>query len=248
MIGPEAVGELGFARVDIGRGRRRGHPEAVFCEGKTTAEVVAIAESLTGAGAVNVLATRAPDETLHALRTAFPGAVVHERARLAVLAPVARRGAGRVEVVCGRPADEPAAEEAALVAEAMGSRVVRRYDAPAHDPAALPGWLRGQDGPGADVGVYVVADGTGGALPTLVSGLVDRMVIALPTSAGGKLTGKAALLSALNACSPGVVAVNIDNGYGAGYAAHLVNAGSPGGGLPGMAVTGTNSAGARGEA
>lgn len=219
MTTPEAVDELGFARVDLGRGRRRGHPEAVFCEGKTTAEVVAIARSLTGAGATNVLATRASRETLHALRAAFPGAVVHERARLAVLAPVARNGTGRVAVVCGRPGDEPAAEEAALVAEAMGSRVVRRYDAPAHDPSALPGWLREQEAPE----VFVVADGTGGALPTLVSGLVDRMVIALPTSAGGALPGRAALLSALNACSPGVVVVNIDNGYGAGYSAHLVN-------------------------
>lgn len=219
MTTPEAVDELGFARVDLGRGRRRGHPEAVFCEGKTTAEVVAIARSLTGAGATNVLATRASRETLHALRAAFPGAVVHERARLAVLAPVARNGAGRVAVVCGRPGDEPAAEEAALVAEAMGSRVVRRYDAPAHDPSALPAWLREQEAPE----VFVVADGTGGALPTLVSGLVDRMVIALPTSAGGALPGRAALLSALNACSPGVVVVNIDNGYGAGYSAHLVN-------------------------
>lgn len=218
----DAVDELGFARVDIGRGRRRGHPEAVYCEGKTVAEVVAIAESLIGSGATNVLATRAPRETLDALRAAFPGTVVHERARLAVLSPVARSGAGRVDVVCGRPEDEPAAEEAALVAEAMGSRVVRRYDAPVHDPAALPGWLSEQDAPG----VFVVADGTGGALPTLVSGLTERMVIALPTSAGGELPGRAALLSALNSCSPGVVAVNIDNGYGAGYAAHLINGGA----------------------
>ncbi|MFI0366281.1 AIR carboxylase family protein [Actinomadura sp. 1N219] len=214
------VDELGFARVDIGRGRRRGHPEAVYCEGKTVAEVVAIAESLIGSGAVNVLATRADAETLDALRAAFPGTVVHERARLAVLAPVAVSGTGRVEIVCGRPEDEAAAEEAALVAEAMGSRVVRRYDAPVHDPAALPDWLREQDAPG----VFVVADGTGGALPTLVSGLTDRMVVALPTSAGGDQAGQAALLSALNSCSPGVVVVNIDNGYGAGYAAHLVNA------------------------
>ncbi|TYB49590.1 AIR carboxylase family protein [Actinomadura chibensis] len=216
----DAVEELGFARVDIGRGRRRGHPEAVYCEGKTVAEVVAIARSLVGSGAENVLATRASAETLGALRAAFPGAVVHERARLAVLAPVSRPGAGRVDVVCGRPEDEPAAEEAALVAEAMGSRVVRRYDAPVHDPAALPGWLGEQDPPA----VFVVADGTGGALPTLVSGLVDRMVIALPTAAGGAPAGRAALLSALNSCSPGVVAVNIDNGYGAGYAAHMINA------------------------
>ncbi|MFC4052552.1 1-(5-phosphoribosyl)-5-amino-4-imidazole-carboxylate carboxylase [Actinomadura syzygii] len=223
----DAVEELGFARVDIGRGRRRGHPEAVYCEGKTVAEVVAIARSLVGSGAENVLATRASDETLGALRAAFPGTVVHERARLAVLAPAARSGTGRVDVVCGRPEDEPAAEEAALVAEAMGSRVVRRYDAPVHDPAALPGWLGlglglglgEQDAPA----VFVVADGTGGALPTLVSGLVDRMVIALPTSAGGALPGRAALLSALNSCSPGVVAVNIDNGYGAGYSAHMIN-------------------------
>ncbi|RFS87191.1 1-(5-phosphoribosyl)-5-amino-4-imidazole-carboxylate carboxylase [Actinomadura spongiicola] len=217
----EAVEELGFARVDIGRGRRRGHPEAVYCEGKTVAEVVAIAESLIGSGATNVLATRANRETRDALRSAFPGTVVHERARLVVLAPVAGPGVGRVDVVCGRPEDEAVAEEAALVAEAMGSRVVRRYDAPVHDPAVLPGWLREQDAPG----VFVVADGTGGALPTLVSGLTDRMVIALPTSAGGELPGRAALLSALNSCSPGVVVVNIDNGYGAGYAAHLINGG-----------------------
>ncbi|MGH3239688.1 MAG: AIR carboxylase family protein [Spirillospora sp.] len=214
------VDELGFARVDIGRGRRRGHPEAVYCEGKTVAEVVAIAASLIGSGAVNVLATRADVETLDALRAAFPGTVVHGRARLAVLAPVAVSGVGRVDVVCGRPEDEAAAEEAALVAEAMGSCVVRRYDAPVHDPAALPGWVREHDAPG----VYVVVDGTGGALPTLVSGLTDRMVVALPTSAGGGQAGQAALLSALNSCSAGVVVVNIDNGYGAGYAAHLVNA------------------------
>ncbi|GAA4239683.1 nickel pincer cofactor biosynthesis protein LarB [Actinomadura meridiana] len=218
----DAVDELGFARVDIGRGRRRGHPEAVYCEGKTVAEVVAIAESLIGSGATNVLATRASRETLDALRAAFPGTVVHDRARLAVLAPVAVSGMGRVDVICARPEDEPAAEEAALVAETMGSRVVRRYDAPVHNPGVLPTWLHQQHRPG----VFVVADGTGGALPTLVSGLTDRMVVALPTSAGGELPGRAALLSALNSCSPGVVVVNIDNGYGAGYAAHLINRGA----------------------
>ncbi|QKW38675.1 nickel pincer cofactor biosynthesis protein LarB [Actinomadura sp. NAK00032] len=216
------MSELGFARVDLDRGRRRGYPEAVFCEGKTVPEVVAIAASLVGAGTANVLATRASAATLAALADAFPDAVVHERARLAVLNPDSRSRTGNVAVVCGRPEDEPAAEEAALVADAMGSRVSRWYGAPVDDPAALPGWLDEHERPRA----FVVADGTGGALPTLVSGLVEQTVVALPTSSGGDFAGRAALLSALNSCSPGVVTVNIDNGFGAGYAAHLINAGA----------------------
>ena len=217
------MSDLGFARVDLDRGRRRGYPEAVFCEGKTVPEVVAIAASLVGSGAANVLATRASTATLAALTDAFPDAMVHERARLAVLNPDRRRSrTGNVAVVCGRPEDEPAAEEAALVADAMGSRVSRWYGAPVDDPAALPGWLDEHERPRA----FVVADGTGSALPTLVSGLVEQMVVALPTSSGGDFAGRAALLSALNSCSPGVVAVNIDNGFGAGYAAHLINAGA----------------------
>ncbi|SNS92555.1 hypothetical protein SAMN05443665_1012117 [Actinomadura meyerae] len=214
--------DLGFARVDVDRGRRRGHPEAVFCEGKTVPEVVAIAANLVESGAANVLATRASTAALAALADAFPDAVVHERARLAVLNPDGRARTGDIAVVCGRPEDEPAAEEATLVAEAMGSRASRRYGAPVDDPAALPGWLDERERPR----VFVVADGTGGALPTLVSGLVEQMVVALPTSSGGDFAGHAALLSALNSCSPGVVAVNIDNGFGAGYAAHLINAGA----------------------
>ncbi|HEX2314961.1 MAG TPA: nickel pincer cofactor biosynthesis protein LarB [Thermomonospora sp.] len=217
-----AFEDLGFARVDLDRVRRRGHPEAIFCQGKTPREVVSIAASLVGAGGVNVLATRASRATLDALRAAFPDARICERARLAVLSPATVPRTGRVAVVAWRPEDEPVAEEAALVADAMGSHVERRFAAPLDDPARMPGWTAGLGDPGA----VIVADGTGGALASVVAGLVRCVVVALPTSAGGAMPGSAALLSALNSCSPGVVVVNIDNGYGAGYAAHLVNMGT----------------------
>ncbi len=212
--------DIGFARVDHDRIRRRGFPEAIFAPGKTTLQVLFIAESLLAKGATNVLVTRATGEVLDALAGRFPEAWVVPEARLCVLNPTPRPAVGRVVVAAWRPEDRPAAEEAAVTAEVMGSAVARRLDAPFRQPDRFPEWVESLDDPR----VVVAADGGGGALVSVLAGLARCLVIALPTSAGSPWNGMPALLSGLNSCVPGVVAVNIDNGFGAGYAAHVINA------------------------
>jgi NCAIR mutase (PurE)-related protein len=211
---------LGFARVDHDRVRRRGYPETIFAAGKTCVEILAIARSLVRSGAGNVLVTRASGEALELLAASFADAVVVPEAGLCVLNPIRRPGIGSVAVVAHRPEDVPVAEEAAHTAEAMGSAVRRAFDAPFSTPGLLPAWFAGLGSPR----VVVVAQGGGGALASVIAGLARCVVVAVPTSAGSALGGLPAMLSALNCCAPGVVVVNVDNGFGAGYTAHLVNA------------------------
>jgi NCAIR mutase (PurE)-related protein len=211
---------LGFARVDHDRLPRRGYPETIFAAGKTQVEILAIARSLVRSGASNVLVTRASSEALDMLAASFSGAVVVPEAGLCVLNPVRRPGIGSVAVVAHRPEDVPVAEEAAHTAEAMGSAVHRAFDAPFSTPQRFPAWFAGLQSPR----VIVVAQGGGGALASVIGGLAGCVVVAVPTSAGSALGGLPSMLSALNCCAPGVVVVNVDNGFGAGYTAHLVNA------------------------
>ena len=213
--------DLGFACIDTGRLHRRGLPEVIFCPGKTSDQVVKIVRALKEAGQ-NVFATRASPEQYAAVRKAFPKAVYHELPRaitLDVLPP--EEPVGMVAVVCAGTSDIPVAEEAALTAERMRARVIRVYDV---GVAGLHRLLRHVDTL-RSARALVVAAGMEGALPSVVGGLVDRPIIAVPVSTGygTSMKGVAALLAMLNTCVPGISVVNIDNGFGAGVAAAMVN-------------------------
>jgi NCAIR mutase (PurE)-related protein len=221
MSGRESVGfeDLGFARVDYDRPRRRGYPEAIFCPGKNVDQILGIADSLMRSGAKNILATRASPEILEALAGAFSDTLVVSQAHLCILNPQFASGVGSVAVMARRPEDIAVSEEAAFTAEAMGSCVTRRFDAPLGSVEALPEWVASLASPN----VVVAVDGQGGALPSVIAGLTSSLVVAIPTSAGSQLRGIPSLLAMLNTCVPGVVTVNIDNGFGGGYAAHVIN-------------------------
>jgi NCAIR mutase (PurE)-related protein len=220
--------DLGDARVDHHRSLRSGLPEVIFAQGKTQQQTVAIFQSLLGDG-VDVLATRVDPETAKELLRRFPRAVHHPAARAVSLRQTAaprenfgRQGAGegRIAVVCAGTSDVPVAEEAAVTAETFGAQVMRIYDA---GVAGLHRLLAArEDLLAADV--VVVCAGMEGALPSVVGGLVGVPVIAVPTSVGygGSFGGATALLGMLNSCSPNVVVVNIDNGFGAAYSAVLI--------------------------
>lgn len=212
--------DLGFARVDHHRALRGGAPEAVFCQGKTPAQVVAILSRLLEHHA-NVVATRADADVAAAVAAAGLPHVYHAVARLIVGRPERGEDAGLIAVAAAGTADLPVAEEAALVAEALGNRVERIYDcgvAGLHRLLASRHLL-------TEANVVVAVAGMEGALPSVIGGLVDRPVIAVPTSVGygASFGGIAALLAMLNSCAPGVSVVNIDNGYGAGHQASQIN-------------------------
>ena len=216
-----AVADLGFARVDLDRHRRRGMPEVIFSSGKTPEQVVQIIGAMQ-AGRQNVLATRASPELFAAVARAFPEAVYHQAARCITVDFVAQPPpAGRICVVCAGTSDLPVAEEACLAAERMGARVERLYDV---GVAGLHRLLPHLEALRAARAVIVVA-GMEGALPSVIGGLIDRPIIAVPTSVGYglNLQGVAALLAMLNTCVPGIAVVNVDNGFGAGVAAALIN-------------------------
>ena len=207
------------ATLDHDRRRRLGHPEVVFGQGKTPEQIGAIAERLF-AQSGRVLITRADEPAQEHLRARFPRAHVNARARIVRLGP-APRALGRVAVVAAGTADLPVAEEAIETLSALGSRVDRIADvgvAGLHRLVARTPLLR-------RARVAVVVAGMEGALPSVVAGLVARPVIAVPTSVGygAHFRGLAPLLAMLNSCAPGITVVNIDNGFGAGYAAHLIN-------------------------
>lgn len=228
-ITPEAAAErlaalpfedLGFAKLDHHRSLRGGLPEVIFAAGKTPAQVAAIFERLAASG-VSVLVTRATEEHAAAVRSIAPRAEWNPLART-----VARRSAetptlaGRIAVVCAGTSDLPVAEEAALTAELFGATVTRISDvgvAGLHRLLAQLEPLRAAD-------VVICCAGMEGALPSVVGGLVGVPVIAVPTSIGygASFGGVAALLGMLNACSPNITVVNIDNGFGAAYVATLI--------------------------
>ncbi len=214
--------DLGFAKIDTHREIRRGIPEAVYCPGKTPEQIVAIVKRMVEARSLAV-ATRASREIYDRIKEGLDRVTVtyHEKARMVVAGktPPARRG--HVLVVTAGTSDIPVAEEAAVTAEILGNRVTRLYDvgvAGIHRVLDRRELLQGAK-------VVVVVAGMEGALPSVVAGLVDVPVIAVPTSVGygASFDGLAALLGMMNACSPGVAVVNIDNGFGAGYLASTIN-------------------------
>jgi NCAIR mutase (PurE)-related protein len=212
--------DLGFAKVDSHRALRAGGPEAVFCPGKTPAQVVAILTRLAAHHA-NVLATRADAAVAAAVAAAGLPHRYHEDARLVVARPEAVDGIGLVAVAAAGTADRPVAEEAALVAEALGNRVERVHDCGVAGLHRLLERLPVLQ----EANVVIAVAGMEGALPSVIGGLVDRPVIAVPTSVGygASFGGITALLAMLNSCAPGVSVVNIDNGYGAAHQASQIN-------------------------
>lgn len=214
--------DLGYARLDHHRALRTGFPEVVFCEGKRVEQIVEILEKLEQRHSP-VLATRASREIYEAVLKRLPTASYFDDARIIQLGV---NGAEPTEttvlVVCAGTADLPVAEEAAVTARALGSRVGKLYDV---GVAGVHRLLGERDRLNA-ANVIVVVAGMDGVLPTIVGGLVASPVIAVPTSVGygTGLGGVSALMTMLNACAPGIAVVNIDNGFGAGYLAHLINA------------------------
>jgi len=214
------VEDLRFARVDLHRSLRHGVPEAVFCQGKTPEQVVAIVRHLA-AEHENVLCTRADTAMVEALLASGLECRVHAPGRLVVVKPRAIQSVGLIVVVSAGTSDTDVAEEAAVTAETMGNRVERLYDC---GVAGLHRLVPHLDLLNEANAVIAVA-GMEGALPSVIGGLVDRPVIAVPTSVGygASLGGIAALLAMLNSCAPGVSVVNIDNGYGAAAQANQIN-------------------------
>ena len=216
------VADLGFAQVDTHRALRKGFPEVIFGAGKTPAQVAAIAARLV-AREQNVLVTRISAEHARRLKRQFKRAVWHEAARAVTIEkqPLPKRP-GFIGVVCAGTSDLPVADEAAITAEVMGNRIERISDvgvAGLHRLLAKLDVLQRAN-------VLVVCAGMEGALPSVVAGLVSKPVIAVPTSIGygAAFGGVAALLGMLTSCGSGVTVVNIDNGFGAGYAASQINA------------------------
>jgi len=215
------VADLGFAQVDLHRALRKGFPEVVFGGGKTPEQVAKIVARILAAES-HVLVTRITEAHARLLRKKFKRAVHHPLARCITIEkkPWPKRP-GIIGVICAGTSDLPVAEEAAVTAEIMGNRVERIYDvgvAGLHRLLAKSENLRRAN-------VLVVVAGMEGALPSVVAGLVAGPVVAVPTSVGygASFGGIAALLAMLNSCASGITVVNIDNGFGGGYAASQIN-------------------------
>jgi hypothetical protein len=212
--------DLGFARLDTHRALRAGAAEAVYCPGKTPEQVVAILARLSESHR-NVLATRATPAVHDAAVRAGLRVEWHQTARLLVANPEPAEPVGLVVVVCAGTSDLPVAEEAAVVAEIRGNRVERVYDA---GVAGLHRLLA-QHPLLLEANAIIVVAGMEGALASVVGGLVDRPVVAVPTSVGYGVSagGFAALATMLATCVPGIAVVNIDNGFGAACLADRIN-------------------------
>jgi NCAIR mutase (PurE)-related protein len=213
--------DLGFAKVDHHRALRAGMPEVVFGPGKTPAQVAAIFMRLAKHGK-NVLATRATEEQFAAVRKISRAAKFEANARTIVLRRDRKRyGKGLITVISAGTSDIPVAEEAAVTADVMGNQVERIYDV---GVAGIHRLLAHREAISRSR-VAIVCAGMEGALPSVVGGMIGVPVIAVPTSVGygAAFQGLAALLGMMNSCASNVTVVNIDNGFGAGYVASLIN-------------------------
>ena len=212
--------DLGYAKVDFHRSVRQGAAEVIYGAGKTTEQIAGIARTMGERGCRNILVTRIGPEVAEAIAQSVP-LEYHASARLGLAFPGEQKRRGNLVVATGGTSDIPVAEEAALTAEAMGNHVTRLYDV---GVAGLHRLLSNLDTLMAARCVVTVA-GMEGALASVVGGLVDCPVIAVPTSVGygASFGGFSALLSMLNSCASGCGVVNIDNGFGAGYLASRIN-------------------------
>jgi NCAIR mutase (PurE)-related protein len=213
--------DLGYARVDLHRGIRQGMPEVIYGKGKTAAQIEGIVRSLADNDCRNVLITRLDQEKAAVLRAHSIELDYHADAAIGIAFPAPIRKTGNVLVASAGTSDQHVAEEAALTAETTGSRVTRLYDvgvAGIHRLLAQIDLIM-------NARCIVAVAGMEGALPSVIGGLADCPVIAVPTSVGygASFGGVAALLGMLNSCAAGVSVVNIDNGFGAGYLASKIN-------------------------
>lgn len=216
------VTDLGFAQVDTHRALRKGFAEVIYGAGKTDPQIVKIASAILGRDD-RVLITRLTPDQARLVRKKFKSAIHHPEARCVTIEkkPLVKRP-GTIAVVCAGTSDLPVAEEAVVTADIMGNRVERIYDVGVAGLHRLLNKLEAIQ----NARVVIVVAGMEGALPSVVAGLVSRPVIAVPTSSGygANFGGLTPLLSMLNSCGSGVTVVNIDNGFGAGYAASQINA------------------------
>lgn len=214
--------DIGFAHIDHHRSLRRGLPEVIFGEGKNVSEILSIMDKISKQGE-NIIVTRLDLTKANDISEKYPKSNYHERSRILTLMdhPIKSRGRGTILVISAGTSDIPVAEEAALTARFMGNEVETIYDlgvAGLHRLLGHRDQLR-------KASILIVVAGMEGALPSVVGGLVDKPVVAVPTSVGygASFQGVTALLGMLNSCASGVTVVNIDNGFGAGYAASLMN-------------------------
>jgi len=214
--------DLGFAKIDHHRTLRKGFPEAVFCQNKTVNQVVEIVKRLSKDNNT-VLATRATIEMFKAVKKHVKTAEYNKKSKTIVInkKKLDNQAKNKILILTAGTSDINVAEEAAVVAESMGNRVERIYDV---GVAGLHRLLNNKDQI-EDANVLIIVAGMDGVLPSVVSGLFGKPIIAVPTSVGygASFKGIAPLLTMLNSCSPGVVVVNIDNGFGAGYFAGMIN-------------------------
>ena len=212
--------DIGFAKIDYHRALRKGFPEVVFCQNKTKEQATTIIRKLAEKNDC-IIATRASEEIFNKVKTHIKNAQYNKISKTIVINNNKKEKKGKILILSAGTSDINVAEEAAVVAEAMGNNVERIYDV---GVAGIHRLLSNKEKLTA-ANVLIVVAGMDGVLPSVVSGLIDNPVIAVPTSVGygASFKGVAPLLTMLNSCSPGVVVVNIDNGFGAGYFASLIN-------------------------
>ncbi len=217
----EPFQDLGYAKVDHHRRLRQGVPEVIYGAGKTPEQMVGIVSAMEEAGQETVLITRLSPEAAEIVGKTHP-LTYHEMGRIATVGPLPEPdGLGTIVIATGGTSDVPVAEEAVVTAQALGNRVRRLYDvgvAGVHRLLANLEYIM-------DASVIIAIAGMEGALASVVGGLADCPVIAVPTSVGygASFQGLSALLSMLNSCASGISVVNIDNGFGAGYLASMIN-------------------------
>jgi NCAIR mutase (PurE)-related protein len=217
----EPFEDLGYAKPDHHRELRQGIPEVIYGEGKTPEQITGIISAMLGKRQRLILVTRLSQETADMIKKSIP-LQYYQTARIGIIGEIPKPdGIGKIVVATGGTSDMPVAEEAALTAEALGNEVVRLYDV---GVAGLHRLLSRLDSI-MDARVIISIAGMEGALTSVIGGLVDCPVIGVPTSVGygASFNGLAALLSMLNSCASGVSVVNIDNGFGAGYLASMIN-------------------------
>jgi hypothetical protein len=213
--------DLGFAKIDTHREIRKGFPETIFCQGKTQDQVISILTAMMKHN-TNILLTKATKSLYNAIKKHYPKAKYNEHAKtIAIHQNNQKRKKGKILVLTAGTSDIPVAEEAVVTAEFLGNKVEKVYDvgvAGVHRLFDIRKKI-------SSANVIIVVAGMDGALPSIVGGLASKPVIAVPTSVGygASFKGIAPLLTMLNTCAEGVVVVNIDNGFGAGYFASLIN-------------------------
>lgn len=211
--------DLGFAKIDHHRVKRKGFPEVIYCEGKTPDQIAKIAVKIAQKKHA-VLATRADKKAYLAVKKVLPKAKYYPEARIIIIGQLKKTSKGTIAIVSAGTSDQKVAEEAAVTAEFLGLKITRFYDVGVAGIHRLTKNIKKIN----KNRVIIVVAGMEGALPSVVGGLVDKPIIAVPTSVGygSSFKGLSALLTMMNSCAPGVAVVNIDNGFGAAVMAYTI--------------------------